>query len=110
VLISPLAFELRRGQVPQRRVDPLAIVDLIEEPSHPPQRVVEVLVLREIDLLLLDRSHDPIGISMLFGFAHAHHADPHGAADQHLDVGRGGILHPLVGMMNLRAAICVDSA
>src|SRR3954453_370161 len=57
VLLSPKALKLGRGQVPQRGVDPLAIVDLVEEPSQAPQRVAEVLVLREVDLLLLDRPH-----------------------------------------------------
>jgi hypothetical protein len=52
VLLSPLTLELGRGQVPQRRVDPLAVVDLVEEPSQAPQRVAEVFVLREIDLFL----------------------------------------------------------
>src|SRR3981189_2053959 len=103
-LVTPLALEVRRGECPPRRVDPLAVVDLVKEPSQAPQRGAEVLVLREIDLLFLDRSHEPLGISILLGFTYARHADLHLVARQHLDVGRRGILHPLGRMIDTPAA------
>src|SRR4051794_10592055 len=36
-------------------MNPFTIVDLVKEPSQAPQRVAEVLVLREVDLLFLER-------------------------------------------------------
>src|SRR5690242_6416669 len=66
VPLTPLTLEFLRRQVTQRRVNPLPVVDIVEEPTQLPPSVREVLVLREIDLLLLDRSHQPLGISILF--------------------------------------------
>src|SRR6266699_3422036 len=45
LLLQPLLLELRRGQVAQRRVDALAVVHVVEEPTQLPQRVGEVGVL-----------------------------------------------------------------
>src|SRR4051812_29979855 len=43
-------------------------------PSQAPQRVAEVLVLREVDLLLFDRPHQFFSISILLGLS-IEHAD-----------------------------------
>src|SRR5512135_2956258 len=99
---DPLLLELARHQVPQRRVNPLPVVYVVEEPPELPPGIGGVLVFRQIDLLLFDCSQEPLGISILFGFAHARHADRGPCRLQQRDGGRRGILHPLIGMMDLR--------
>src|SRR5512133_1566289 len=87
VLLSPLALELGRGQVPQRRVNPLAIVDVVKESSQAPQRVAEVLVLREVDLLLLDRPD--IRDHSVYAFSAAPLGVPHPGAPSVLSTSMG---------------------
>ena len=43
-LLEPLLLELGRGQVAQRRVNPLAIVHVVQEPAQLPVGIAEVLV------------------------------------------------------------------
>src|SRR5215471_3997790 len=63
---APLLLELGRRQVAQRRVDALAVVDVVEEPSQLPQRVGEVGVLRQRHLLLLERGINSLHYAQAF--------------------------------------------
>src|SRR5205809_377472 len=50
LLAAPLLLELHRRQIPQRRVNPLVVVDRVQETPQLPQSVRVVVVLRQIHL------------------------------------------------------------
>src|SRR5512144_3104866 len=51
---EPLLLELHRGQVAQRRMDPLPVVHGVQEPTQLAVGIGEVPVLGQVDLLLAD--------------------------------------------------------
>src|SRR5215467_361527 len=79
LLPAPLLLELLRRQVAQRRMDSLAIIHLVEEPTQLPQRVGEVEVLRQGHLFFLDGPHQPLGVAVLTRLADGGHAQEHAA-------------------------------
>ncbi len=67
-------------------------------------RIGEVAVLGQVDLCLPDSPHETLGESVLLRLFDGHYADRHAAAGQQVSVRRGGVLHPLVGVVALGAA------
>jgi len=95
-------LELDRGQVPEGRVDALAHVRVLQEPTDLTIGVRVVLVVRQIHLLLFDRANEPFSVSILASLADLSHADLDLGALQELDVVGAGILHTLIGVMDPR--------
>src|SRR5262245_22204207 len=95
LLLAPLLLELLRRQVAQRRMDSLAIIHLVQEPTQLPQRVGEVEVLRQGHLFFLDGPQQPLGVAVLTRRADGRHAQEHAAVTQPLDIVGGCVLHAL---------------
>ena len=61
--------------------------------------------LREVNLLLFDRSHEALGTALFPGCSYVSHADLRAGLLQHLRVGSGCILDALIRVMDLRRVI-----
>lgn len=77
---QPVLLELHRGQVAQRRVDPLPIELVVQEPTELGVSIGVVTVLGQVDLLLSDRPHQAFGESVLLRLADGRHAGRHAAS------------------------------
>src|SRR5262249_47899762 len=71
---EPPLLELAGGQISRRRVVPLAVVDVVQEPTELAVRIGEVPVLGQIDLLLSYGPHQPLGEAVLLPRADRRHA------------------------------------
>jgi hypothetical protein len=58
VLLAPLRFEFSRGEITQRRVDPLVHIDIIQEAPNLMIGIMIVEILGQVNLLFLDRPDD----------------------------------------------------
>lgn len=101
-------LELRRGQVAERRMDALTLVDVVQEAPDLRVGVGKVAILRQGHLLFFDRPHQPLGIAVLPGFTLLGHTDPRAEFAQARHVGGGRLLHALVGVMDGRLVSCGD--
>ncbi len=81
-------------------MDPLPLVDLLNELPDLCQGIGKLFVFREIHLLFLDRAHQPLGIAVLLGVALRRHTDLDIVLPQQADVIPRGVLHPLVIVVN----------
>lgn len=82
-------------------MDAFDVVNIVEETRDLPACFGKVLVIGKIDLLLLDGSHQALGVTVLAGFADGGHAEDDAEAAEAVDIGRGGVLDTLIGMMDL---------
>ena len=67
--------------------------------------VCKVKVIRQVHLLFFDGADQPLGISVLGGFADLGHADRHMGGLEQIGVSGRGILDALIRMMDLRRAM-----
>jgi hypothetical protein len=93
------SFELRRGEITQSGVNLFGHVLHLQPVSKLPESVVEVEILRIVDMFLL-QSTDAAQPGRSRSADHRRHADKRGFGQQAGIVGRG-ILHPLVRMMGV---------
>ena len=93
--------ELGGCQVTQRRVDPLLVVNFVEDPRQLSAGVGEIPVVAQRHLFLLDRSHQSLGIPVLLRAPNLGHADPHPLGDESPNVHLAGVLHSLIRVMDL---------
>lgn len=100
----PLRLELLGRQVAKRRVDALDVVDRVDEVPDLLAGLGEVLVVGEIDLLFFDGAHEAFGVTVLAWLADRGHAESDAEFLQALDIHGGGILHALIGVMDLRCS------
>src|SRR5438309_2317179 len=101
LLAPPLLLELCWRQVAQRRVNPFLVVHRVQEAAQLPVGVGEVLVLRQLHLFFLDGTHQPLGVTVLPWFAHGRHAELRPDTTEAVNVVGGGVLHALVGVVDL---------
>ena len=64
MLLSPLRLEFSWGEIAQRRVDPLAHIDIIQEAPNLVIGIMIVEILRQVNLLFLDRSDETLGVAI----------------------------------------------
>ena len=69
MLSQPLRLEFGRGEVPQRRMDPLVRIDIIQEAANLVISIMVVEIVRQVNLLFLDRSYETLGITVLPSYA-----------------------------------------
>lgn len=81
-------------------MQPLAIVDLLDERGEPPSHIVKALVLPAVDLFDLESLHEALGGGVVIGVAFAGHADQAAMRYQGSHVVMGGVLYPLIGVMD----------
>src|SRR5262249_54499399 len=93
--------ELLGREEAQGRVDAFDVVDVVEETHDLPLGVGEVAGVGQVDLLFFDGAHEAFGVTVLAGRADLCHAERAAELFEALDVGRGGTLHGLVGVMDV---------
>lgn len=76
------------------------VVNVIKEPADVPVGVGKVLVVGKVHLLFFDGADEPPGVTVFLGLADSGHAELDAAFLQGLHIGAGGILQPLVGVMD----------
>lgn len=92
-------LELGRWFVFQRRVQALAIVELVDEVADAGLGFFEGLVLVEIDLFVFEGSDEALGFGVVIGIAAPTHADPYAGFTEGVYMGFRGILHAPVGVI-----------
>ena len=101
----PLFFELSWSQVAQRGVDTLVHIDVVEEPAQLAEGISIVFVVRQVNFLLFDGSHETLGVAVLPSLTDLGHADLRIDSLEHLGVRRGRILDALVRMVDFRSVL-----
>lgn len=64
-LLGDLSFELCGWAISERRVKATAVEDLFDEPRQPSGDVLERVVACQVDLLDLQRLHEPLGLGVV---------------------------------------------
>ncbi len=93
-------LELHRRQRAQRRVDTLVLVDLIQEAPDLRVGIGEVPLLSQRHLLVFTGPQQPFSVAILAWLALLGHADRDPALLHLRDVGRRGVLHALVAVVD----------
>jgi hypothetical protein len=93
-------LELDGRPIVEGGVQSLAVVDLLDEAADRLPRVVGIAVGAAVDLLLLQRLHEALRLSVVVGIADAAHAWLDGMAGQQLGVVAAGVLHAAVGVVD----------
>ena len=93
--LLPLGLVFGWGEIPQRGVDPLVDIHVIQEAPDLLVCVVIVEVFRQVHLLFLDRADETLCVAILPGRALVGCADPNVSTLQDLGVSRGRVLDPL---------------
>jgi len=86
-------------------VNPLRPIHVVDELPNLRQRIWEVAVLRQVDLLFLDRPDHTLGIAVLSWFAGRRHTDLDPRRLQGLGILGGRILNPLVTVVQDRCVV-----
>ncbi len=68
-LPSKLGFEFVGWKITERRVKPLCVVDLFNEPWKPAGDITEGLVAADVDVLDLERLHEALGLRIVVRIA-----------------------------------------
>src|SRR3954454_6109693 len=69
-----VCLELDRRSIAERRMQPLAVVDLFDEGADLLAGIIDVAIVSSVDLLLLERLHEALGLGIVVGIADAAHA------------------------------------
>ena len=67
MLLKPLRLELGRGEIPQRRMDPLVHIHVIQEAADLVICIMIVEILGQVNFLFLDRPDETLGVAVLPG-------------------------------------------
>ena len=94
------ALELLRRTIAQRRVQPDAIVVLVDEGFDVRAQMLEIPIVVGVDLLPLERFHEALAAGVVVGVRRPTHARDHLVLAEQLHVCAGGILHAPIGMMH----------
>jgi len=81
-------------------MQPLAIIDFLDEEGKPDLNILQSPVFPEIDLFGFQGFDEALGGRIVVGVSFSGHADPEAVFQQHLHVVAGGILNAPVGMMD----------
>ena len=71
----PLPFELGRRQIPQDRVNPLVLINIVQKAPEVLVSLMETGILMKGPFLFLDGTHQALGIAILGGLADGSHTD-----------------------------------
>jgi len=77
-------------------------VNVIEKASDLTQRVMVIVVLRQIDFFLFDRAHQSLRVAILFGATTLGHADLRMSLLKQIRISRGRVLDALIRVMDVR--------
>ena len=86
--------------VAQRRMQPDAIVVLLDECGNVRTQVVEISIGIGVDLLLLERLHEALTTGVVIGVGRSAHAREHVVRSQQGHVCFGGLLDAAIRMMD----------
>ena len=75
MLTLPPFLELDRGEIPQGRMDALVHVDVVEKPAQLAQGISVILIVRQVNFLFFDSTHQPFCVAVLPGCAGFGHTD-----------------------------------
>ena len=82
-------------------MDAFVLVHLLDEVPDLGICVGEVLIVRQVHLLFLDGTDQPLGVAIFFGLADGRHANLHAVFDQQVCVGRRSVLYTLIAVMDM---------
>src|SRR6185503_9272304 len=89
-------FKLGGWSIGERRVQAVAIVDLLEEGADRRAGVVDVAVGSPVNLLVLERLHEALRLGIVIGAADATHARLDLMRDQDVGVVSACVLHAAI--------------
>jgi hypothetical protein len=101
VLCQPLLFKLNVSDVAQGGMNAFVHMYLIEKLSRLSGRISVILILGQVNFLLFDPAHEPLGIAILPGSSDLGHTDEHSIISQTIDIGHGCIPDALIRVMVL---------
>ena len=78
----------------------LAIVNIVEKVTDLLISIMEVLIVRQVDLFFLDGADDAFSIAILSSCTYVCHADSDLGIIKQVNIGGGSILPALVRVMN----------
>src|SRR5918999_361785 len=105
VFPSPGLLKLDWSEIAERRMNTLCPIDIVDELANLRERLGEVAVLRQGDLLFLDGPDHALGIAVLPWVADRRHADLDPSGLQGLNILGRCVLNPLVAVVNDRRAV-----
>jgi glutathione S-transferase len=97
---APLFFELHWRKIAQRRVQPVPVVDFIDEAWQPRDHFIEALVITEVNLLAFERLHEALGFAVVVRIAPPSHRAHQPMRCQFVRIWLGRILCPAIRMVN----------
>src|SRR5882724_12538145 len=95
-----ILLKLAGRQIAQRRVEPLLVIDPLDEFADACPGVGQVTIFGSVDLLVFKRFHKALGFGIVVGIAPPAHADGHTVLLQQINVSAAGILYAAIGMMH----------
>ena len=95
-----LGFKIHRTEVPQCRMEPFLIVDLIEESRYVFHDVLVGLVVVEINLFVFHRFDETLRLGIVVRVASAAHGSAPAPLGQNCPVRCRAILAAAIGVMN----------
>lgn len=101
-LLRQGGFKFSRREIAQAGMNPFTIIDISEKASDLLVGIVKVLVVRQVDFFFLNGADDAFSVAILPSCAHIGHANRDFGIVEQVNIGGGGILPPLVGVMNFR--------
>ena len=102
-----VGLELDGRLIRQCRVEPLAIIDLLDEAADHLSSLIGVTVAAPIYLLLLERFHKALRLGIVIGIADPAHARQDVVGGEQRRVFAAGVLHAAIAKLACR---CVSSA
>src|SRR5215510_9017438 len=89
--LTQVCFELGRWLVGQGRVQPLTIIDAVDEDADRRAGLLDVAIVAAVDLLLLEGAHEALRLGVVVRIADAAHARRYGVCLQHRRVRPAGV-------------------
>src|SRR5258708_17713331 len=95
-----ILLELGGRHIAQGGVEPLLVIDPLDEFADARLGLDQVTIFGSVNLLILKRLHKALGLGIVVGISAPAHADDHAVLLQQIDVSAAGILHAAIGMMH----------
>ena len=98
--LAEFGFELDRGFVAERGMQPASIIDGFEEGADMGSGLVDRRISFAVHFFLLQSAHEALGLGVVIRVAGAAHADPDATLRQLFAIVGAGVLHAPVGVMD----------
>ena len=98
-----LGLERDGRLIVERRVQALAVVDLVDKGAEMARRGAVIAVPGAVDLFALERPDETLGLGVVVGIADPAHAGGNPVGLQQAGVVGAGVLHAAIGMVDQAA-------